>query len=110
MTIANAGHIPPYRNGEELAVTGSLPLGILADGGYEETRVQLAPGDKMTFISDGVVEATNEKRELFGFARAQAISSQSAQDIASAAKTFGQEDDISVLSVTRTGNLKAVPA
>ncbi len=102
MTIANAGHIPPYRNGEEIAVEGGLPLGIVAACKYEETQFEVAAGDRLTFVSDGVVEATNENNELFGFARTQAISHQPAQTIAEAAKTFGQEDDISVLSVTRT--------
>jgi hypothetical protein len=101
MTIANAGHIPPYRNGEELAVQGGLPLGILAACNYEETQFEVAAGDRLTFVSDGVVEATNENHELFGFARTQAISHQPAHTIAEAAKSFGQEDDISVLSVTR---------
>jgi serine phosphatase RsbU (regulator of sigma subunit) len=102
MTIANAGHIPPYRNGEELAVQGGLPLGILAACNYEETQFEIAVGDRLTFVSDGVVEATNVNHELFGFARTQAISREPAQTIAEAAKSFGQEDDISVLSVTRT--------
>ncbi|HET9087071.1 MAG TPA: PP2C family protein-serine/threonine phosphatase [Acidobacteriaceae bacterium] len=99
MAISNAGHIPPYRNGEEMALACGLPLGILAEGSYEETLYQLAPGDRLTFVSDGVVEATNHNRELFGFERTQAISSQPAQAIAEAARNFGQEDDISVLAV-----------
>ncbi len=107
MTLANAGNPAPYRNGEEMAVASGLPLGILADGSYEETHYELAQGDRLTFVSDGVVEATNEKKELFGFERTQAISKQPAQAIAETAKSFGQEDDISVLSVTRTANLKA---
>ena len=102
MTIANAGHIPPYRNGEELAVPGGLPLGVVETGHYEETQFEIAAGDRLTFVSDGVVEATNENHELFGFERTQQISYQPAHAIAEAAKTFGQEDDISVLSVTRT--------
>jgi phosphoserine phosphatase RsbU/P len=110
MTVANAGHLAPYLNGKELTVEGGLPLGIVEDGRYQETSYQLAPGDRLTFISDGVVEATNEKKELFGFERVQAISDQAAHTIAEAAKTFGQDDDISVLSVTRTASLTAVPA
>ena len=101
MTIANAGHIPPYRNGDEMAVEGGLPLGILAACQYEESQFEIARGDRLTFVSDGVVEATNGNHELFGFARTQAISREPAQKIAEAARTFGQEDDISVLSVTR---------
>ncbi len=110
MTIANAGHLAPYLNGKELTVEGCLPLGIVEEGSYQETSYSLAAGDRLTFISDGVVEATNEKRELFGFERVQAISHQPTQAIAEAAKKFGQEDDISVLSVTRTAKLKAVLA
>ena len=99
MTLANAGHLSPYRNGKEMVVNSGLPLGILAEGSYEETSYQLATGDRLTFVSDGVVEATNEKKELFGFERTQAISNLAANSIAEAAKQFGQEDDISVLSV-----------
>jgi phosphoserine phosphatase RsbU/P len=50
-----------------------------------------------------VVEVMNEKRELFGFARTQAISNERAKTIAEAAQKFGQQDDISVLSVRRVG-------
>ncbi len=67
----------------------------------------MLPGDRLIFVSDGVIEPTNDKRELFGFERTQAISDQPAQTIAQAAKRFGQEDDISVLSVTCTLNAKA---
>lgn len=101
MTIANAGNLAPYLHGKELAVASGLPLGILAEGSYEETRYQLATNDRLTFVSDGVVEATNEKRELFGFERTQAISNLPAQAIAETAKQFGQEDDISVVAVMR---------
>jgi hypothetical protein len=107
VTLANAGNLAPYRNGEEVAVSSALPLGILADIAYEETHYRLAPGDRLTFLSDGVVEATNDKRELFGFARAQAISRQPANAIAEVARKFGQQDDISVLSITR---MAAMPA
>ena len=101
LTLANAGHPSPYLNGEELATAGGLPLGIVAEVNYEETSFDLAPADRLTFVSDGVVEATNEKRELFGFARTQQISNQSAAAIAERAQKFGQEDDITVVSVVR---------
>jgi phosphoserine phosphatase RsbU/P len=107
MTLANAGNLPPYRNGQELDVESGLPLGITPDASYSETTFQLHPTDRLTFVSDGVVEATNERRELFGFHRAQAISTQSASAIAEAAKQFGQHDDITVLTLTLTPSLKA---
>jgi Stage II sporulation protein E (SpoIIE) len=105
LTLANAGHLPPYRNGEEMKLEPGLPLGITTDATYSEADVQLSPGDSLTFISDGVVEAHKGSGELFGFDRAAAISHQSAEEIASAAQSFGQEDDITVLKLdfTATG-------
>ncbi len=105
MAFANAGNPAPYRNGEEMAVEPGLPLGLLAEATYAETRYRLAPGDQLTFVSDGVVEATNPKGEIYGFERTQAISNQPANTIAEAAAKFGQEDDITVLTITRTLDL-----
>lgn len=101
LTVANAGHLSPYRNGEEMSLEPGLPLGVIAEAYYAEKEFHLAPGDRLIFVSDGVVEATNKKRELFGFDRTQQISSQSAAEIAQTAKQFGQEDDITVVSVLR---------
>jgi phosphoserine phosphatase RsbU/P len=102
MTLANAGNLAPYCNGQELNVESGLPLGITPDVCYSETTFQLNPNDRLTFVSDGVVEATNKRRELFGFHRTQAISTQPASAIAEAAKQFGQNDDITVLTLTLT--------
>jgi hypothetical protein len=100
MRIANAGHLPPYRNGEDVPLINSLPLGVVDRIDYPQTPLQLASGDRLTFISDGVVEARNVARELFGFARTRQISTCPAQQIAEAARLFGQEDDITVLTLT----------
>jgi hypothetical protein len=102
LRIANAGHIPPYRNGLELDLEGSLPLGIAEDVAYESQTFQLTPGDHLTFITDGVIEATNAARELYGFDRTRAISNQPAAAIIDQVLSFGQEDDITVLGVTLT--------
>jgi hypothetical protein len=99
LSIANAGHLPPYRNGRELPCESGLPLGILPAADYTETCVQLDPGDALTFMSDGVVEARSATGELFGFDRTRDISARSAQQIADTAARFGQEDDITVLTV-----------
>jgi hypothetical protein len=101
VTVANAGHLSPYRRGEEIAVDAGLPLGIDGSVEYSETHFQLEPGDTLTLISDGVVEAMNSEGQLYGFERTRAISVQSAGSIASAAQVFGQEDDITVLTVAR---------
>jgi phosphoserine phosphatase RsbU/P len=100
LTVANAGHLPPYRNGEEIPLESGLPLGPTVDAQYAESGFQLAPGDTLTFLSDGVVEAQNETGQLFGFDRAREISRESAEEIARAASTHGQSDDITVLTLT----------
>jgi hypothetical protein len=103
LTIANAGHLPPYLNGQEIGVPGSLPLGIVFPARYELTTLHMAPGDRLTFVSDGVVEAQTQSKskpiELFGFDRTRAISRQPAAHIAKAARAFGQTDDITVVTV-----------
>jgi sigma-B regulation protein RsbU (phosphoserine phosphatase) len=101
LTIASAGHLAPYRNGEEVATPPGLPLGIDADAHWTELRIELEPGDHVLWVSDGVVEARNGKRDLLGFQRAQELASRSASEIAQAAQQFGQEDDITVVSITR---------
>lgn len=107
VTVANAGHLSPYRRGEEIPVDPGLPLGIAAGIEYSETQFQLEPGDALTLISDGVVEAMNSDGQLYGFERTRSISTQSAGSIASAAQAFGQEDDITVLTVARLAVVSA---
>ncbi|HEY1804294.1 MAG TPA: PP2C family protein-serine/threonine phosphatase [Terracidiphilus sp.] len=99
--LANAGHLLPYRNGKELAVEGSLPLGAVPGIEFQIMRFQLAEGETMLLVSDGVVEARNAAGELFGFERTAAIATESVQNIAAAAQRFGQEDDITVLTLKR---------
>ena len=101
LVLANAGHLPPYLNSQEVALPGGLPLGVLASVSYPEVRLYLHPGDRILLTSDGVVEARQPSGELFGFDRVHNLSNQSAFYIADAAKEFGQEDDITVLTVRR---------
>jgi serine phosphatase RsbU (regulator of sigma subunit) len=96
--IANAGHPAPYVDGGEIEVEGGLPLGVVSGAVYGEARVE---GRAFTFVSDGVVEAANAQGELFGFERTRAISMKSAQEIAEAARAWGQNDDITVVTVRR---------
>ena len=96
----NAGHLPPYLNGKEVAFESGLPIGVTAEAEYTECQFTLAPGDRLTLLSDGVVEAQGSNGELFGFERTAAISTQPAEEVAKAAQAFGQEDDITVLSLT----------
>ena len=110
LILANAGHLPPYLNSQEVAVPGSLPLGVVPEVSYEEIRLYLHPGDRILMLSDGVVEARKPTGELFGFDRVHNLSNQSAFYIADAAKSFGQEDDITVLTVRRLAEAEAVAA
>jgi hypothetical protein len=98
--LSSAGHPAPYLNGEELQIGGGIPLGILANTEYSETTVHLLPDQSLMFLSDGVLEATDLAGELFGFDRTRAISTQPAEEIARRAQRFGQEDDITVLTLT----------
>ncbi len=105
VTIANAGHLSPYLDGREIELRGALPLGIQSGVRYETEEFYCAPGSRLTFYSDGVIEAQNAHGELFGFARGQEISIQPAKEIALAAATFGQNDDITVVAITRQADL-----
>jgi len=107
LVIANAGHLPPYLNSQEVMVPGGLPLGVLPENTYDEVRLYLHPGDRILIMSDGVVEARQPSGELFGFDRVHNLSGQTAFYIADAAKAFGQEDDITVLTVRRLAQAMA---
>jgi serine phosphatase RsbU (regulator of sigma subunit) len=53
----------------------------------------------LTLLTDGVVEARSTAGELFGFERTATLSSNSAEAIAQRAQAFGQDDDITVLTL-----------
>ena len=78
-----------------------LALGVAPGAVYSETFMTLPLNSHVTLISDGVVEAANANGELFGFDRACEISGRSAKEIAAAAKSCGQNDGITVLTVRR---------
>jgi len=101
LTIANAGHISPYKSGTELELENGLPLGLAPATSYAESVFQLVEEEQLTLVTDGVVEARNKSGGLFGFERTQSISTKSAESIAMAAQVFGQEDDITAVTLTR---------
>jgi serine phosphatase RsbU (regulator of sigma subunit)/anti-sigma regulatory factor (Ser/Thr protein kinase) len=72
LIYANAGHDLPHRRHkdgiEELRATG-MPLGLIPDMRYEQKETVLSAGDSILFYSDGLVEAHNAQREMFGFER-----------------------------------------
>lgn len=115
MRFANAGHEPPFRKaaGEvvELWATG-MPLGMMPDMRYEEYETVVAPGESLLFYSDGLVEAHNQGREMFGFARLQSLlagQSEGASLIDTlldelqrfTGQEWEQEDDVTLLALHR---------
>src|SRR5205085_5638146 len=65
LTYACAGHNPPRlkrcQDGSLLALNNAdgFPLGITADGAYDERVQQLQPGDQLVFYTDGITDAAN---------------------------------------------------
>lgn len=106
-TLVNAGHLPPYLNGTELEMEGALPLGAIPGVEFPVLRFHLSEGDSLVLMSDGIVEAQKADGELFGFERVGKMlrASATAGELAAAARDFGQEDDITVLSVARAAVL-----
>lgn len=104
VALANAGHLPPWLNGTEIAFAGSLPLSLISSPVQEQTILEMREGDRLTLITDGVVEARNAEGSLFGFERAQALMLQKSSPIAiaEAAIAHGQDDDLTVISILRT--------
>ena len=108
LVMANAGHIPPYLDGREIEIENGLPLGLAETAQYPETTIRLQDHRQLTLLTDGVVEARNPTGELLGFERTRQLSTQPAQQVAQAAQSFGQEDDITVLTLSMAP--AAVPA
>ena len=72
IVLANAGHNLPYvRSGKdviELRATG-MPLGLLTGSVYEETEAVIDPGSNVLLYSDGLVEAHDASKAMYGFPR-----------------------------------------
>ncbi len=122
---SNAGHNPPrliHPNGEleELPTTGNLVLGILAGHEFNDTQIQLNPGDTLFLYTDGVTEAEDARSEEFGEERLDRklseMSSGSVQEIAEgvmlAVREFvadaPQSDDITCLAVRLQSTLDTI--
>ena len=115
ITYANAGHGLPYCRLEgkfrELRATG-MPLGMVPGMTYEEKQTILAHGESVLFHSDGLVEAHNPQREMFGFPRLKSLvaSHPEGEDLISrlleelsdfAGPDWDQEDDVTLVSLQR---------
>ena len=116
MRYANAGHDLPYRRhgggAVELRATG-MPLGLMPGMTYDENETTLDAGDSVVFYSDGLVEAHDTGRQLFGFPRLEALVAGHAGGAALIDYLLGQlasftgadweqEDDVTMVTLQRT--------
>jgi serine phosphatase RsbU (regulator of sigma subunit) len=101
--VSSAGHPGPYLNGRELILPGALPIGLSAEAVYQESRLSLEAANHFALYTDGLLEARNPSGELYGFTRMEDLFSGSptAAQATDAAVQFGQNDDITVLTLTR---------
>jgi hypothetical protein len=106
--LANAGHLAPYLDGAEIPLEANLPLGILPGVTYAQSRFVLGSTARLTLLSDGVVEARSRSGELFGFDRTSQVSQLLASEIAAQAHQFGQQDDITVITLDWRASVFAV--
>ena len=104
-TLATAGHPAPFLNRQEVELPGALPLGILPGTIYQEFPRQLQPGDHLALYTDGLLEARSASGELYGFDRLTILfgKQSSAEQASAEAVAFGQDDDITVLTLTCIG-------
>ena len=115
LQYANAGHDLPYQQHKgdvtELHATG-MPLGLMPGRAYEEKETTLAPGETVLFYSDGLVEAHNVAREMFGFPRLEALLKEESKgtplidyllgELATfTGPTWEQEDDVTLVTLQR---------
>jgi len=114
---ANAGHNLPCRRhndqADELSARG-MPLGLMIGTGYEGKQAVLESGDSILFYSDGLVEAHDPQREMFGFPRLRRLVAEhdaeerSLVDIlmdelrSFAGDGWEQEDDITLVTLRRS--------
>ncbi len=80
IVVVNAGHVPPLLRSSEtgqielLGVdTGGTPLGFEPNQTYLQLNVQLKPGDAVLVYTDGISEAVNSNKELYGNQRLREV-------------------------------------
>jgi serine phosphatase RsbU (regulator of sigma subunit)/anti-sigma regulatory factor (Ser/Thr protein kinase) len=125
LRFANAGHDLPYVKTAdgvvELRARG-MPLGLMPGMAYEEKEAVLQPGESVLLHSDGVVEAHDPERDMFGFPRlketvadapgGQALIDRVLADLeAFTGPGAEQEDDITMVTLERSaGGAMVQPA
>ena len=118
LRYANAGHDLPYHRTADgvvdLRATG-MPLGLMPGMTYEEKETTLGPDESVVFYSDGLVEAHNPSREMFGFPRlkelvaahpggASLIQFLLAELAGFTGEGWEQEDDVTLVTLRRNSS------
>lgn len=103
LIMATAGHPLPYLNGRETSLAESMPLGLSENESYAQTSADMRDGDRAVLLTDGIPEARDERGALFGFPRVESLLREgaSAKALTEAAQQYGQDDDITVISILR---------
>jgi serine phosphatase RsbU (regulator of sigma subunit) len=101
--LSSAGHPAPFLNKREIDLPGALPLGLVPTASYQEVELRLSEGDHFSLYTDGLLEARNPAGELYGFERLNILfgNRPNASEASEEAVAFGQDDDITVLTLTR---------
>ena len=115
LTYVNAGHIPPFivrKSGViERPAEGDLPVGLMPGVQFRQHIIQVAPGDRIVCVSDGIIEAQTTEDELWGEERLEAIllenlnapAKQLAERVLAAADAFAghteQFDDMTIIAL-----------
>ncbi|MFN8185542.1 MAG: SpoIIE family protein phosphatase [Gaiellales bacterium] len=122
LRFANAGHNLPFARTAvgpiELRATG-MPLGLMTGMTYEENEASLAPGDSLLLYSDGLVEAHDPDRQMFGGPRLAALVAEHGAGTelidrllveleSFTGEGWEQEDDITMVALQRTGVVQPV--
>jgi serine phosphatase RsbU (regulator of sigma subunit) len=93
-------------------VGDTFPLGILDEANYEETELQMEPGDKVVYYTDGIVEAMNKNEDMYGFERLnEVVKSSTAEnaedlmndiikDVSDFTGAAPQHDDLTIIVVS----------
>jgi serine phosphatase RsbU (regulator of sigma subunit) len=116
MNYSNAGHDLPYRRCKkdvsEMRATG-MPLGLMPGSQYDDHEAMIGSGDTLLFYTDGLVEAHNPNREMFGFPRLKKLLSEHSDGMSLSnfllselrsftGEAWEQEDDITMVTLQRT--------
>lgn len=121
LVLASAGQLTPLLRRADgstcfLESPPALPLGLRAPLEFGELEIELQPGDTLLFYTDGIVEAHDRRRNLFGFERLERLlqrwghlpANQLLEQVLAEVHAFSQavptHDDMTIVVVRVTGS------